>query len=54
MTHMWNLKKIQMNVYAKQQQTHRYRKPTCGYQRGEGSREEQNRGMGLTDRQINR
>ena len=27
---------IQMNVYAKQKQTHRYRKPAGGYQRGEG------------------
>ena len=27
---------IQMNVYVKQKQTHRYRKQTCGYQRGEG------------------
>ena len=34
-----------MNVYAKQKQTHRYRKQTCGYQRGEG----QIKGMGLTD-----
>ena len=24
-----------MNEYAKQKQTHRYRKQTCGYQRGE-------------------
>ena len=23
-----------MNVYAKQKQTHRHRKQTCGYQRG--------------------
>ena len=27
---------IQMNIYVKQKQTHRYRKQTCGYQRGEG------------------
>ena len=31
---------IQMTVYAKQKQSHRYRKQTCGYQggvrRGEG------------------
>ena len=38
-----------MNVYAKQKQTHRYRKQTCGYQMGEGRREEQIRSMGLTD-----
>ena len=25
-----------MNVQAKQKQTHRYRKQTCGYQRGGG------------------
>ena len=25
-----------MNVYAKQKQTHRYRKPTYGYKRAEG------------------
>jgi len=34
---------------AKQKQTHRYRKQTCGYQRGKGSVEGQIRGMGLTD-----
>ena len=38
-----------MNVYAKQKQTHRCRKQTCGYQRGEGRGEGQIRGMGLTD-----
>ena len=38
-----------MNVYAKQKQTHRYRKQTCSYQRGGGRREGQIRGMGLTD-----
>ena len=32
---MWNLEKIQMNVYAKQKQIHRYRNKR-GYQRGEG------------------
>ena len=36
-----------MNVYAKQKQTHRYRKQTCGYQRKERSREEQVRGVRL-------
>ena len=37
-----------MNVYAKQKQTHRYRKQTYGYQR-RGVREGQIRSMGLTD-----
>ena len=31
---MCNLKMIQMNSYTKQEQTHRYRKQTYGYQRG--------------------
>ena len=34
-----------MNVYAKQKQTHGYRKQTCGKREGKG----QVRGMGLTD-----
>ena len=34
-----------MNVYAKQKQTHRKRKQTCGYQKGDGKI----RGMELTD-----
>ena len=38
-----------MNVYAKQKQTHRYRKQTCGYRREEASTEGQIRGLGLTD-----
>ena len=38
-----------MNVYAKQKQTHRYRKQTCAYQREEGKGEEHIRGMGLID-----
>ena len=38
-----------MNIYAKQKQTHRYRKQTCGYQRGEGNGEGQIRSLGLTD-----
>ena len=38
-----------MNVYTKQKQTHRDRKQTCGYQRGEGRGEGQIKGMGLTD-----
>ena len=45
--YMQNLKIIQTNVYAKQKQTYRYRKQTTGYQRGEGRREGQIRGMGL-------
>ena len=39
-----------MNVYAKQKQTHRYRKQTTGYKRGEGSRVGQIKGMGLIDK----
>ena len=35
-----------MNVYAKQKQTHRYGKQTCGRQGGKGKG--QKRGMGLT------
>ena len=36
MSLIYGIKKIiQMNVYAKQKQTHRYGKQTCGYQRGE-------------------
>ena len=33
-THMGNLKKIQMILFTKQKQTHSLRKQTCGYQRG--------------------
>ena len=29
-------KRIQMNLYTKQKQTHRHRKQTYGYQRGKG------------------
>ena len=29
-----------MNLYTKQKQTHRYRKQTCGYQRGKEAGEE--------------
>ena len=39
-TYMWNQKIIQMNVYAKQKQTHKYRKQTCGYQWREGQQED--------------
>ena len=38
-TYMWNLKKIQMNLYIKQKQIQRHRKQTYGYQRGEGGGE---------------
>ena len=36
---MWNLKEktmTQMNLFPKQKETHRHRKPTYGYQRGKG------------------
>ena len=35
-TYMWNLKKkkIQMNLFQNQKETHRHRKQTYGYQRG--------------------
>ena len=36
-------------MYMQNKQTHRYKKQTCGYQRGEGRREGQTRGMRLTD-----
>ena len=36
-TYLWNLKKNdKMNLFTKQKQTHRHRKQTYGYQRGEG------------------
>ena len=38
-----------MNVYAKQEHIHRYRKQTCGYQKGEERGEGQIRGMELAD-----
>ena len=38
-----------MNVYSKHKWTQRYRKPTSGYQRGEGMGEGQIRVMELTD-----
>ena len=32
---MWNLKKmVQMNLFTKQKQTHKFRKQIYGYQRG--------------------
>ena len=42
-------KTIQMNICVKQKQTQRDRKQTCCYQKGEGSKEGQIRGMGLKD-----
>ena len=40
-THMWNLilKMIQMNLFTKQKQIHRFQKQTYGYQRGNVGRE---------------
>ena len=38
-----------MNLYIKQKETHRHRRQIYGYQRGEGKRKGQIRGMGLTD-----
>ena len=38
-----------MNLYIRQKQTHRHRKQTYGYQRGQGGREGQIRSMGLTN-----
>ena len=38
-TYMWDLKKmIQMNLFRKQKQTHRRRKQTYAYQRGQQGR----------------
>ena len=39
----------QMNVYVTKKQTHRYRIPTCSYQRGKGSVKGQIRTMRLAD-----
>ena len=36
---LWNLKSIQLNLYAKQKQTHRHRKQIYGNQRGERGRD---------------
>ena len=38
-----------MNVYAKQKQTHRYRKQTSGYQQVEGRREGQ---LGVWNQEV--
>ena len=40
-----------MNIYEKQQNNHRYRKQTSGYQVGEGRGEGRIRGIGLRGRQ---
>ena len=42
-------KKKSVNIYAKEKQTHRYKKQTSGYQVGEGWGEEHVRGRGLRD-----
>ena len=44
---MWNLKNKTINEHNKKKQTHRYSEQTIGYQWGEGSREGQDRSMGL-------
>ena len=38
-----------MNLFTKQKHSHRYRKQTHGYHRGEGGRDGQIRNMGLSD-----
>ena len=38
-----------MNVYVKQEQTHRHRKQPNDYQRGDGKWDGENKGMGLRD-----
>ena len=48
-TDTWNLKTNTNEQKAKQKQTHRYKKQTCDYQRGEERWEGQIRGLGLRD-----
>ena len=48
-TYMWNLKNNTNECYTKQKRTHRYRKQTCIYQRGDKKEEGQIRSMGLKD-----
>ena len=36
--HVWDLKIIQVNLYAKEKQTDRHKKQIYGYQRGEGGK----------------
>ena len=46
---MWNLKKMSpMKLFAKQKQTHRHRKQTYGYQKGNGGEDE----LGVWDQQV--
>ena len=45
-TYMWNLRNKPNEMYRQKQKQTRHRKQTSGYQRGEGSREGQIRGMG--------
>ena len=47
--YMRNLKINTNECKTKQKKTHRHRKETCGYHRGERRGEGQTRGMGLTD-----
>ena len=47
--HMWNLKTIQMNAYAKHKHTYRYRRQTSGYQREERRGKRQITGIRLID-----
>ena len=37
-TYMWNIKKIQMNFFIKQKQTHRHRKQPYGYLKRRGGK----------------
>ena len=41
-----------MNAYAKQKQTHKYRKQTSGYQMEEGSRGGTNQGYGINRHKL--
>ena len=38
-TYMWNLKKIQMNLFIKRKQTHRHKKQAYGYLKGRGGKD---------------
>ena len=48
-TYLWNLKNNTNESYTKHKQTHRSRKQTHDYQRGDKGEEGQIRSMGLTD-----
>lgn len=39
---------VRVNLFTKWKQTHRFRKQTCGYQRGKGGRHK----LGIRDYQI--